>query len=59
MVGGGRRRGVGEPDFWGLLGRPGMMDRIGFGNRIPSFEAKEKKKKTKDNTRRSIVLPGK
>ena len=23
-----------EPDFYGLFGRPGMRDRIGFGNRI-------------------------
>ena len=29
--------------FSGLFG-PGMMDRIGFGNLIPSFDAKEKKK---------------
>ena len=26
----------GEPDFQGLFGRPGMMNRIGFGNLIPS-----------------------
>ena len=30
------------------FGRPGMMDRIGFGNQIPSFDAKEKRIKTKE-----------
>ena len=39
-----------EPDFWGLFGRPGKMDRIGFGNPFPSFDAKEKKKQQKKNT---------
>ena len=62
-----RRRGRGEPDFWGLFGRPGMMERIGFGNLIYSFDAKEKntynynsKKKMKNkrekNTKKTILL---
>ena len=39
---GGERRvkvGRGGLDFWSLFGRPGMTDRIGFGNRISSFDA--------------------
>ena len=42
-----RDGGKGEPDFWGLFGRPGMRDRIGLGNLIPCFDAKEQKKKQK------------
>ena len=46
----GRREGEGR-DFWELFGRPRMMVSIGFGNLIPSFDATEKKTKTKENTR--------
>ena len=40
----------GEPDFQGFFGRPGMMDRIGFRNLVPSFDAQEKKKEQKKRT---------
>ena len=46
----GRWGGGREPDFLGLLGRPGIMDRIGFGNLNPSCDAKEKKKQQKKKT---------
>ena len=41
-----------EPDFCGLFGRPGMMDKIGFGNLIYSVDAKGKKK-NKRKTRKN------
>ena len=45
--GGGESERGGELDFQGLFCRPGMVDRTGFGYLIPSFDAKEKKKKQK------------
>ena len=43
--GGGEGEGGcrGQPDFWGFLADP----EFGFGNLIPSFDAKEKQKKKK------------
>ena len=51
-MGGFWERGGEEPDFWGSFGRPGMMDRIGLGNLIPSFDAKERNKRK--NTKNCI-----
>ena len=57
--GGGREGGCvcvgGEEEsqtFRVFFGRPGMMDRIGFGNLISSFDAKEKQKGKKKNNKR-------